>query len=109
MIKQDGSLAGTFRSGRHYITNWVATRNADAALADPDTLTRMIEPVPLSFAFPDADGNIVSLEDPKYAGKPKLIKLMGTWCPNCRDEADFLMDYLANNDSQRLGSDRPGL
>jgi len=27
---------------------------------------------------------------------------MGTWCPNCREEAEFLKDYLANNDVKDL-------
>ena len=97
-LRDDGSLTGTFHSGRHYVTNWTATRNTEATLADPDALTEMVEDVRLSFSFPDADGRTVSLDDPEYRGKPKLIKIMGTWCPNCRDEADFLKTYLAENE-----------
>lgn len=98
LIKEDGTLSGTFRSGRHYITNWTAKRDPDFVLKSPDELTLMNEDIPLNFSFPDADGKMVSLKDEQYAGKPKLIKIMGTWCPNCREEADFLKDYLANND-----------
>ncbi len=102
LIKEDGTLSGTFRSGRHYITNWTAKRDPDFVLKSADELTLMNEDIPLSFSFPDADGNVVSLKDTKYEGKPKLIKIMGTWCPNCREEADFLKDYLANNDTKDL-------
>ena len=102
LIKEDGTLSGTFRSGRHYITNWTAKRDPDFVLKSPDELTLMNEDIPLSFSFPDVDGNLVSLKDKKYEGKPKLIKIMGTWCPNCREEADFLKDYLANNDTKDL-------
>lgn len=96
-IKADGTLAGTFRSGRHYITNWTAKRDDNFVLKSADELTLMKEDIPLAFSFPTADGKEVSLDDAKYQGKPKLIKIMGTWCPNCREEADFLKDYLANN------------
>ena len=27
---------------------------------------------------------------------------MGTWCPNCRDETNFLMDYLSKNPNNNL-------
>lgn len=102
LIKEDGTLTGTFRSGRHYITNWTARRDDSFTLADPDALTLMKEDVPLSFSFPTVDGETVSLDDAGYAGKPKLISIMGTWCPNCREEAEFLKDYLASNDTKDL-------
>lgn len=102
LIKEDGTLNGTFRSGRHYITNWTAKRDPDFTLKSPDELTVMNEDIPLSFSFPDASGKMVSLSDEQYQGKPKLIKIMGTWCPNCREEAEFIKDYLANNDTKDL-------
>ncbi|MEM9930226.1 MAG: TlpA disulfide reductase family protein [Bacteroidota bacterium] len=101
-INNDGTLDGTFRSGRHYITRWTARRDDNFKLASPDALTLMNEDIPLSFNFPTVEGKMVSLQDEAYAGKPKLIKLMGTWCPNCREEADFLKEYLANNDTKDL-------
>lgn len=102
LIKDDGTLSGSFRSGRHYITNWTAKRDDDFVLISPDELTLMKEDIPLTFSFPTADGKMISLDDEQYQGKPKLIKLMGTWCPNCREEADFLKDYLAKNETADL-------
>lgn len=101
-IMADGTLMGTFRSGRHYLTNWTAKRDAEFQLKSPDALTLMKEDIPLSFAFPTIGGDTVSLGDERYRGKPKLIKLMGTWCPNCREEAEFLKRFLANNDTKDL-------
>jgi thiol-disulfide isomerase/thioredoxin len=49
------------------------------------------------FAFPNTDGEIVTLSDLRYVGKPKIIQIFGTWCPNCREETGFLMDYRKNN------------
>ncbi|MEO0732009.1 MAG: TlpA disulfide reductase family protein [Bacteroidota bacterium] len=98
LIKEDGTLSGTFRSGRHFLANWTATRDDQATLTSPDELTQMKEDIPLAFAFSTPEGDTISLDDPALAGKPKLIKITGTWCPNCREEAEFLKEYLANND-----------
>jgi len=94
----DGSLIGSFKSGNHYKATWTATRNEKAVLADPTSLTYMKEPTtPLSFSFENADGQLVSLDDAPYQGKVKLIQIFGTWCPNCRDETEFLVDYFKKN------------
>ncbi|MBB4077427.1 thiol-disulfide isomerase/thioredoxin [Lewinella aquimaris] len=99
LIKDDGSLTGTFRSGRHYITDWTAARSDTAELTDPDQLTRLRDEVPLAFAFPDPNGDTLRLSD--FPG-PKLIQLFGTWCPNCRDETNFIQEYLAEHDTEDL-------
>jgi thiol-disulfide isomerase/thioredoxin len=102
LIKEDGTISGTFRSGRHYLTNWTAKRDDNFTLLSPNELTLMNEDIPLSFSFPTVDGEMVSLDDEKYVGKPKLIRIMGTWCPNCREEAVFIRDYLADHDTKDL-------
>jgi thiol-disulfide isomerase/thioredoxin len=43
------------------------------------------------FNFPDADGKLVSNEDPRFKGKVVVAIVTGTWCPNCHDEAQFLV------------------
>jgi thiol-disulfide isomerase/thioredoxin len=45
-----------------------------------------------TYSFPDTKGNIVSNEDPKYKGKVVLAIVTGTWCPNCHDEAQYLVE-----------------
>ncbi len=44
-----------------------------------------------SFKFPDADGHVLSNEDPQFQGKVVLAIVTGTWCPNCHDEAQYLV------------------
>jgi thiol-disulfide isomerase/thioredoxin len=44
-----------------------------------------------SFKFPDVDGKLVSNDDPKFRGKVILAIVTGTWCPNCHDEAQYLV------------------
>jgi thiol-disulfide isomerase/thioredoxin len=43
-----------------------------------------------AFSFPDVNGKLVSNED--FAGKVVLAIVTGTWCPNCHDEAQFLVE-----------------
>jgi thiol-disulfide isomerase/thioredoxin len=43
------------------------------------------------FNFPDINGKLVSNEDPRFKGKVVLAIVTGTWCPNCHDEAQYLV------------------
>jgi thiol-disulfide isomerase/thioredoxin len=44
-----------------------------------------------AFNFPDVDGHLVSNDDPRFKGKVVLAIVTGTWCPNCHDEAQYLV------------------
>lgn len=44
-----------------------------------------------AFNFPDANGKLVSSDDPRFKGKVVVAVVTGTWCPNCHDEARFLV------------------
>jgi thiol-disulfide isomerase/thioredoxin len=44
-----------------------------------------------AFSFPDDNGKLVSNEDPRFKGKVVLAIVTGTWCPNCHDEAQYLV------------------
>ncbi len=37
--------------------------------------------------------NLPQLDDPKFANKPVIVKIMGTWCPNCHDATRLLVEY----------------
>ena len=102
-IEADGTLIGSFRNGKHYKTIWEAKRNDKAKLADPMSLTFLKEGYDkLDFSFKNTDGQLVSISDEKYKGKVKLVQILGTWCPNCRDETKFLVDYLKKKNSPQL-------
>lgn len=53
-----------------------------------------------SFSFPDINGKLVSSEDPKFKGKVYLAIVTGTWCPNCHDEAQYLVQLFAKYHSK---------
>jgi thiol-disulfide isomerase/thioredoxin len=45
-----------------------------------------------TFDFPDVSGKRVSNDDPRFKGKVVLAIVTGTWCPNCHDEAQYLVE-----------------
>lgn len=94
-INADSTLIGSFRSGKHYQAFWEARRDLHAELEHAEEITLASgknEPVRLSLV--DADGQLFSINDEQYRGKPMIIQIMGTWCPNCLDETRFLKTYL---------------
>lgn len=99
----DSTLQGEFFSGMSGYESWTAKRNPDAKLADANTLT-FLKPGydKLTFSFPDLNGKQVALTDPKYKGKVVIVQLLGTWCPNCLDETNFLSPYYNANKARGL-------
>ncbi len=110
----DGSLQGDFWSGLQGHETWTARRDARAALPDAETLTGMRPgETRLAFTFPNIyEGGSISPADPKYAGKVVVVQLLGSWCPNCLDESNFLAPWYRKNKARGveiigLGFERP--
>lgn len=94
-IKADSTMIGSFLSGNHYRAIWEAKFSPKASLRNPNELTFLKEGYDqLRFSFPNTEGQMVSLSDPAYQGKTTLVQIMGTYCPNCRDQSKFLVNYL---------------
>jgi peroxiredoxin len=55
-----------------------------------------------TFKMPDVDGKVLSNEDPKFKGKVVLAIVTGTWCPNCHDEAQYLVQLYKKYRDQGL-------
>ena len=61
--------------------------------ADPSRFTSVTDPgAPLRFSFPDLRGKLVTNADQQFRGKVVIVNIGGSWCPNCHDEAPFLVD-----------------
>ncbi|MEQ1886658.1 MAG: TlpA disulfide reductase family protein [Bryobacteraceae bacterium] len=55
-----------------------------------------------AYRLPDVNGKILSNEDPKFKGKVVLAIVTGTWCPNCHDEAQYLVQLYKKYRDQGL-------
>lgn len=87
----------------------IARRPAEArkenlpAPTDPAAQTTVKDPsVPLAFSFPDLTGKIVSNTDAAFRGKVVIVAIGGSWCPNCHDEAPFLVSLYKKFHSRGL-------
>ncbi len=102
-VLAEDKIMGAFYNGKHFKTTWEATKDESAELAHTDSLT-FLKPGynSVSFAFENPDGKVISLDNPEYKGKVKIVQIMGTWCPNCWDETRFLVDYLNTNSHPNL-------
>ncbi len=91
-------IEGDFYSGLSGHETWTATLDPNAKLPDANALTGM-KPgqKKLDFKFPGIEGDTVSITDPKYKGKVVVVQLLGSWCPNCMDETNFLAPWYAQN------------
>jgi thiol-disulfide isomerase/thioredoxin len=92
--QSDGKLLGEFYSGQTWTEFWVAEKNENAALPDPESLTYLKPGYDhIEFTFPDVKGKKVKFPDVQYNGKVVVLQIFGTWCPNCMDETVFMSDW----------------
>ena len=95
--KADGTLGLTFKAGTNPVLHLTAVPLSDSIdddlppPTDPEEHTRVKNPnEAFRFRFPDVDGKMVSNSDARFKDKVVLVNVMGSWCPNCHDEAPFL-------------------
>jgi thiol-disulfide isomerase/thioredoxin len=92
-IKQEGGRAGNKLIA--YRTE-VARAKGVAEPEDYTTHTTMRDPNEvLVWKFPDVNGKTLSNDDPQFKDKVVLAIVTGTWCPNCHDEAQYLVQLYA--------------
>jgi len=97
---KDTILEGFFYSGNHYKEPFLAKRNEVFELPDEDKLTFLKEGYEgFDFSFPNETGSLVSFADQQFKGKPVVVQIMGSWCPNCLDETKFLAEFYEQNRS----------
>ena len=96
--ENDTLIKGEFWSGKTGYKKFVAKKNDNAELPDPNTLTYLKDGFDkIDFEFPDLEGKLTSLEDDQYKNKIVILQILGTWCPNCMDETKFLSDWYNKN------------
>jgi thiol-disulfide isomerase/thioredoxin len=96
--KDDGTLEVSVRGPRGAATVYTAVKPAVAeakgiAPSDFTTHTGVKDPNEVfAFRFPDLKGNMVSNTDAKFRDKVLVVNVTGSWCPNCNDEAPYLVE-----------------
>jgi len=91
--QEDGTLRGDFWSRDSWHETWTARRDAQAGLPDAFTLTRSKPDFNLNdLVFRDLDGKERSLGDAEFSGKARVIVIFGSWCPNCHDATNELVE-----------------
>ena len=93
------TLFGDFYAGKSGHETWTANPDPQASLPDADTLTYFKKGQSrLNFKFPNVfEGGSISPTDPKYRGKVVVVQILGSWCPNCMDETNFLAPWYEKN------------
>jgi peroxiredoxin len=101
LLTKDGTLEVRQQGGRE--GNKLIAYRAEVArakgVAEPEdytTHTTMRDPNEVfTYKFPDVNGKVLSNEDPQFKNKVVLAIVTGTWCPNCHDEAQYLVQLYA--------------
>lgn len=95
------TLRGTFYSGTSYVTQWIAVRNPNAQLRNEASLTYVINDHDLiTKDMQHLNGKPFSLKN--YEGQVVVLQIMGTWCPNCLDEVQFMEKLYRSYHSKGL-------
>lgn len=102
-VKNDSLINGTFTSGIHYKTSWIAGEDSAFKLRDPEKLTWMKPGYDrIDFKMPDQNGDTVTWDDLDLGGKIVIIDIMGSWCPNCMDANRALEKITQNYPSEQI-------
>jgi peroxiredoxin len=103
IISEDSMIWGEFYSGLHHHSTWIAWKNKNFQLPHPDSLTGLKENhSPINFNFTNTEGKTISLADERYKNKAVIVQIVGSWCPNCKDETQMLTDFYNQYQSQGL-------
>ncbi len=92
-LLKDGSLTGDFWSRDSWHEKWTAYRNENAKLPDAFLQTKWDENVSLGdISFPYVEGQPHTLMEKSFKGHARILVVFGTWCPNCHDASDYLVE-----------------
>lgn len=97
-IKGDSLVGGEIFNPFAKTSSFSGVKNDSYELPDASKLTYLKEGYDkFDFSFPQEGGEKVSLSDKRFKDKVTVVQILGTWCPNCMDEAKFLKDFKAEN------------
>ena len=92
-MREDGGIGGDFWSGNWWHESWTAVRDDNASLPDAFELNAWNADGVAGVRFPDTAGIERTIDDPALRGEVTILDLFGTWCPNCADATELLVEY----------------
>lgn len=93
-VNRHGELEGEMWQGLASHSKVKARRDENATLDGKGPSTQLKDEASrFDFTFRSLDGNEVSLHEEKFRNKVVVVTLGGSWCPNCHDEAAFLVPF----------------
>ena len=103
-IDEAGELHGDFYSGAYHHDEWFAyNRNQVEPLPAAEEITQLTAAnAALNFSFPSTEGKTVSSTDDTFRNKVTIVQVMGSWCPNCKDETVLLTELYKQYHSKGL-------
>lgn len=104
MKKISEDVIGEFRSGTHHREPFSAKVNNNYKLKNAYDIVGIKSKSPFHLSLPNAEGTIVNTNADDYKGKIKIYDIMGTWCPNCKDAAEFLREFQGKNKDVKITS-----
>ena len=96
----DSLIGGTFLSGTHYKTSFTGVRKEQESHAWKSA-QQPFNGQTMSIRGVNASGDTVTWDANTLADAGKkglVVDVMGTWCPNCMDEARLLADLAPQHD-----------
>lgn len=91
-LQPDQTLRGEFWEGGYLHDTWSGREDSQARLSDSFAHFQWTGTLDVEKKrFYDLDGKPCSLLDPLPAAKGIVVELFGTWCPNCHDSMEYLM------------------
>lgn len=103
-FKNDSIVNGMFYSGKHWSEPFIGTKNYQAKLSNPDSLTVISNGAqkPFEFKVISTNKDSVVFDASKWNNKVSIIQLFGSWCPNCTDESRFFKELYEKHGAQGL-------
>ncbi len=91
-VDEDGKMIGDFYSRNIHVNVFTAEKGT-GNLPDAYELTKLLrDDNKFPFEFPDLSGKLITNRDSEFQDKPLILVIYGSWCPNCNDEAQLLVE-----------------
>lgn len=102
-ISDSGELSGDFYSGAKYHATIQGKKNEFAGLRSPYEISfPIVKNDKLSIVVINSKGKKTKLNYKNFKGKPTIIQIMGSWCPNCLDETQYFQSIKSQPQFKNL-------